>query len=250
MFWWPGVLGSDMEETMRPKGQRLGRYMIVATVAWTVTAPLLALAYFATADGREQLDVSTVSAWAVPARDVLEPLLTFASPDRVYVTYVFVLATLFPAVFLSARAARADRPADLERGERWAWRLTLIGYGLFGAGLVALALVMLVVGPGPAYVNAMFLAVAVPGLLLSLIGSTSLGTSMLRGRYAPKATGWLLALSLPFWLVVGTALGHNSIGLYPLAVAWAIASSPRGEISDGWTQPGATGRRSTRVGAT
>ena len=55
-------------------------------------------------------DRETVSAWAEPAQDLVGGLLTWASPERVYATYVQVFALLFPAVFLSARATRARRP--------------------------------------------------------------------------------------------------------------------------------------------
>ena len=45
----------------------------------------------------------------------------------------------------------------------------------------------------------------------------------MRARYAPRLTAWLLALAFPLLLVGSIALGHNSLGLVPLFVAWAAS---------------------------
>lgn len=50
-------------------------------------SPLYALAYFATAGGASSLEAPWEAVWAGAARLVLEPLLTFASPHTVYLTY-------------------------------------------------------------------------------------------------------------------------------------------------------------------
>lgn len=60
-----------------------------------------------------------------------------------------------------------------------------------------------------------------PGLLLSLVGSTMLGIALVRSPQRPRLTGWLLALAFPLWLAGSAVLGHNSIGLLALWVAWA-----------------------------
>ena len=104
---------------------------------------MLALSYFATADGAQELETGTVSAWADPARDTVGGLLTWASADRVYSTYVQVFALLFPAVFLCARAVRARRSMPGGRLERWGWRIALAGYGLAAVGLAAVFFVLL-----------------------------------------------------------------------------------------------------------
>jgi hypothetical protein len=48
-----------------------------------VWAPLYSLACFATDDGASDANSDAVRAWPDPARDLLDPLLTFASPDVV-----------------------------------------------------------------------------------------------------------------------------------------------------------------------
>ena len=201
-----------------------GIYATAAAVAWLVLSPLLALAYFATPEGAEELSAGTVAAWAAPARAALEPLVTFASPDRVYATYLQALALLFPAIVLSALVARSRRPGSISRPERWGWRIALTGYAIAGAGVLIVALLLLVLPPSNGAVNAVFLAAMLPGMLLSLIGSTVLGITLLRAHHRPALTGWLLALALPLGLVGSIVLGHNSLGLFPLAVAWAATA--------------------------
>ena len=104
---------------MHDRSRSIGLYAATAAVAAVLISPLLALSYFATGDGVEQLENSTVSAWADPGRDLVGALLDSASADRVYSTYLQALALLFPAVFLCARAVRAQRPAEVRASERW-----------------------------------------------------------------------------------------------------------------------------------
>ena len=120
---------------MSDRSTRLtGLYAATAAVAAVVLAPLLALSYFAIGEGADELENGTVRAWADPARDVVGGLLTWASPERVYATYVQAFAVLFPAVFLCARAVRAHRsplaaasagaggshwPATVSRASAW-----------------------------------------------------------------------------------------------------------------------------------
>ena len=56
-----------------------GLYAVLAAAAAVFFSPLLALSYFATADGAQELETGTVSAWADPARDIVGGLLTWAS---------------------------------------------------------------------------------------------------------------------------------------------------------------------------
>ena len=210
-----------------------GLYAMIAAAASLLFAPLLGLAYFATEDGAEDLEAGTVSAWADPARDIAGGLLTWASPDRVYATYLQVLALLFPAVFLCARAVRARRPVPTGGLERWGWRIALAGYGLATLGLTAAFFVLFGRDPTSDALETVFIALMVPGMLLSIVGSTVLGIALLRNRYAPKLTAWLLALAFPLAIVGSDVLGHNSLGMVPLFVAWGAAGRQlwRSEVS-------------------
>ena len=130
-------------------------------------------------------------------------------------------------------AGRAHRRATNGRLERWGWRIALPGYALAAAGLIA-AFVVLVGDSAPAgdALNFVFLALMLPGMLVSVIGSTVLGIALLRSDYAPKVTAWLLALAFPLMLAASEVLGHNSLGMVPIFLAWAASGRHlwRGEL--------------------
>ncbi len=217
---------------MSDRASRLtGLYATIAAAAALLLSPLLALSYFATGEGAEELELGTVSAWSDPAGDLAGGLLTWASPDRVYATYVQAFALLFPAIFLCARVIRARRtPAG--RNERWGWRIALTGYALAGVGLVAASVALLPAEPDSAAVNVVFLALMLPGMLVSVLGSTVLGIALLRDRYRPWLTAWLLMLAFPSMVVVPTILGHNSLGMLPLMLAWGATGVTLWQRSD------------------
>lgn len=197
-------------------------YAVLAAVAALVFAPLLALSYFAIEDGAAELDAATVSAWAEPGRDLAGGLVTFASADRVYATYTQVLALLFPAVLLCAWITRRRRGRLEGRLERWGWRISLGGYALFGFGLALVAVMLVGASASSEALDYAFMPFMFPGLLLALIGSTVLGIGLLRARYEPRVTAWLLALAVPLFVAGSVVLGHNSLGLVPLFLAWGL----------------------------
>src|SRR4029453_8166232 len=97
--------------------------------------------------------------------------------------------------------------------ERWGWRIALTGYalGTVGTGLAFWT----------PFLDAAFLFFMLPGMLLMFVGSTVLGTGLIRTAYRPRSTAWLLALSIPLMIVASNVLGHNSLGLVPMLIAWA-----------------------------
>jgi hypothetical protein len=196
-----------------------GLYAVIAAVVAVILSPLLALSYFATGEGADELQSRTVAAWASPTRDLVGGLLTWATPERVYATYVQTFALLFPAVLLCAWVVRARRPRGT-RTERVGWRIALTGYAIASTGLVAAFVILIAGSIAGGALNIVFLALLLPGMFLSAIGSTVLGIALLRSHYTPKLTAWLLTLALPSMLVVPTVLGHNSLGMVPIIVAW------------------------------
>ena len=206
-----------------------GIYAPLAAVAATLLSPLLALAYFDTAEGAQELEAGSVSAWAEPARDLLGALVTWASPERVYATYVQLFALLFPAIFLCAKVIRARRPHTVGRLERWGWRVALFGYGLLSIGLLAAGAALVdssaAVEGTTAYsvLDTVFIAMMLPGMAISVIGSTMLGIALLRARFQPWATAAFLAAAFPALFFLSTLLGHNGLALLPLFFAWGIA---------------------------
>jgi hypothetical protein len=203
----------------------IGLYAIVAAITAVVIEPLLAVAYFDTVGGAEQLDVATVAAWAVPARDLLGGLVTWASSDVVYNTYTLILALMFPAVVATALVTRAQRPEPRKRPERIGWRIALTGYALFGTGVLLLAILLISGTASDPIIDAGFMGLMIPGMLLSMIGSTILGIVFLRTRHQPRLTAWLLAFSLPLLIVGSAVVGHNGFGILPLMIAWAATAS-------------------------
>jgi hypothetical protein len=75
--------------------------------------------------------------------------------------------------------------------------------------------------PGP-WLDQSFLFLTLPGLLLSSVGSTALGIALLRNRFRPRVTPWLLALWIPLLIAITqiTSMGNTVL---PALWAWAIA---------------------------
>jgi hypothetical protein len=216
---------TDQEDELLARHRSIiGLYAIVAAATAVLIEPLLAVAYFDTADGAEYLDVASVAAWAVPARELFGGLVTWASADVVYNTYSLIMALMFPAVLVTALAARGQRPQPRTRSERVGWRVALTGYGLFGGGVLLVAS-LLIGGASGALVDVGFMALMFPGMLLSMIGSTILGIVFLRTGHQPRLTGWLLVGSLPLLIVGSAVVGHNGFGILPLLIAWAATGA-------------------------
>jgi hypothetical protein len=199
-----------------------GLAAVIAGAAALVVSPLLALSYFATAEGAAELEKATVSAWAEPARELAGGLLTWASPERVYGTYWLSFWALFAAVFLCARTVHARRPAG-GRLERWGWRAALFGYALGAVGAIAAFVILVSGSTADAAIDVAFVALMLPATAIDVIGSTVLGIALLRSRYRPRLTAWSLTLVLPSMLLLPTFLGNLSLGLLVVYAAWAAS---------------------------
>lgn len=204
---------------MGPTDQQIGKAAFVAAVAGTALAPFAALSRFATEDGKEDLESGAVRAWAEPAADVLAPLLDWSNADTVYLTYGKLWAPIMLAAVLCAFTVRRGRTPT--GGERWGWRLTLIGITGIGLGVTTTYWTPLL--------DEAFL-VTVPFMLLAMIGGLVLGISLLRRGFRPRATAVLLAAWLPafFGLSALIAMGAALLPmLWAFGVAgWRMAASP------------------------
>lgn len=177
------------------------------------------LARFATEDG--QPDVTALTrAWADPARSLLEPLLTFADADQVYLLYGMLWGPLFLAALGCAVVVRRRRvQIGIGGGERWSWRVYLTGLTLFTLG-----------GFGayygawldPAMVDGAFVILVIPGVLITLIGGTWLGIVLLRRGFRPRVTAVLLAVILPLLVAVSSLMSLGS-AFIPMLLAWGFA---------------------------
>lgn len=213
--------------------RRIGRGTVLAAAAATVLSPLLALSYFATEEGAQELGNPTVAAWAEPAGDAAGGLLTWASPDRVYGTYWLLFWMLFTSVFLCARAVHAERAQGTGGLERWGWQLALVGYALGAVGGAAACLVIVAGSGADAVVDVAFFGVMLPAMAIDVIGSTMLGIALLQSGYRPRTTAVLLVLTVPSVLALPVVLGNLSLGLLVVFVAWAFTGRRlwRAEVS-------------------
>jgi hypothetical protein len=195
--------------------QRLGKFAWVMAWFGLVAGQLHALSRFATADGKADLQLPLTRAWAEPAARALRPLLTWADPDLVYLTYGKIWLPVFAAFTLCAFVVhQRRRPAGFEK---WAWRLALTAN--VWATLAVAAADWTQWGATPnAFFDAAFL-ITVPGLLLTLAGSTVLGIALLRRRMRPRTPAWLLVTVIPLALAI---LQVTSMGSAALPVMFAF----------------------------
>jgi hypothetical protein len=201
--------------------RRIGRFAWVMAWVGLVVGQLHALARFATEDGKEDLELPLTSAWAEPAADLLQPLLGWADPDIVYITYGKVWFPVFVAFTLCAFVVyRRRRPAGFEK---WAWRAAITAYALASAG-VFLDYWTQWTGDynGDGIEGKLFTLawlVTVPSFLMFLLSSTALGVTLLVKRFRPTLPAVLLALLVP--LAIGI-LQVTSMGSAALPVMFAF----------------------------
>jgi hypothetical protein len=191
----------------------VGRIAWYAAWVGTVLAPIHALARFATEDGKEDLESGAVRAWAEPAAKVLQPLLDWSDPQTVYVTYGKLWVFIIGVATVAAFAVRQHRGA-VRGAEKWGWRIALPA--------AVLATVSTLGDYWTPWLDASFLFLGIPAVLLSLVGNTTLGIGLLRRGYRPRATSWLLALFLPLFMVL-TSLIAMGAAIMPMVWAWGIS---------------------------
>jgi hypothetical protein len=202
---------------------RIGRFAWVMAWVGLVVGQLHALSRFATADGKEDLELTWTAAWAEPAADVLAPLLEWADPDIVYVTYGKIWFPVFLAFTLCAAVVhRRRQPVGFEK---WAWRFAIAAYVLATVGVFLDYWTQWTGnyegGGVEAWLFTAAFMVTLPGLLLMLLGSTVLGATLLVKRFRPRLPAALLLLFLPIGLLVLQVTSLGSVAL-PVMFAFGI----------------------------
>lgn len=203
--------------------RRIGRFAWVMAWVGLVVGQLHALARFATEDGKEDLELPLTAAWAEPAADLLQPLLDWADPDVVYVTYGKIWLPVFAAFTLCAFVVyRRRQPAGFEK---WAWRVAIASYAL---ATVAVFLDYWTQWTGnyngdgiEAALFTLAWFVTVPSFLMLLLSSTVLGGTLLVRRFRPTLPAVLLALLIPlaFAILQFTSMGNAAL---PVMFAFGI----------------------------
>ena len=195
--------------------RQIGRIAWVMAWVGLVVGQLHALSRFRTEDGKEDLELPLTAAWAEPADDLLSPLLGWANPDIVYVTYGKIWLPVFLAFTLCAYVVyRRREPAGFEK---WAWRLAIGAYAVACVGVFldywtqwtgayngdGIEATLFTVG----------FMVTMPGLLGTLLFSTVLGVTLLVKRFRPVLPAVLLALVIPlaFGILQVTSMGSAAL---------------------------------------
>lgn len=194
----------------------VGRLAWVA--AWTglVVGQLHALARHNTADGAGDLKLPLTRLWSDPARSALRPLLDWADPDTVYLTYGKIWLPVFVAFTGCAVVVRRRRrPTGFERV---AWGVALTGYTLACLSVFLDYYTQWTSYLPDAVAGPMF-AETVLAMLLSLVGSTLLGIALLRRGGISRGPAWLLALTIP---IAPAVLQVTSMGSAALPMMFAF----------------------------
>lgn len=197
-----------------------GLAVMLAGILGILYAPFYALSYFATEDGKASLESGMAQSLNDTLAPTLEPFLTFASPNTVYLTYgkafTFVLIGWMVGLSIlhSMQAARSGRT------EKWGYRLTFIGSALAFVGSIG------VYWFGSLWwgiIDVFFVAFMVPSLLLFGIGYMLFGIGTFRTGIAPRLGAVLLAAGgLPGIIVLSVVLGQLTLGLLLINLGWVV----------------------------
>ncbi len=198
--------------------QRIGRLAWVMAGVGLVVGPFHAMARDNTVDGKEDLQMWTTRVWSDPGREIFKPLLDWSNPDAVYLTYGKIWFPVFAAFTACAFVLyRRRRPTGFEK---FAWRFALVGY--VWATVAVLVSYWTQWTHTTSLLDTAFLFLDIPGLLLTVLGSTILGITLLRRGFRPRVTAWLLALTLPLTVVIQMFTSMGS-GALPVMFAFGIA---------------------------
>ncbi len=204
------------------------RFIAKATwvAAWVslALAPIHALARFATADGSKDLESGVVRAWAVPAADRFHSLLSWSSPDTVYLTYGKLWVPIVALALASAYVVRGSR-GDVTRSERVAWRTSFVAMWMMTLGAIGSYFGSLF---DPRLVDGAAGVLSFPAVLLSFVAFTWLGIVLLRRRFRPLTTGLLLTAWVPSVLVLSSLI---ALGAALIPFVWAFALAARAAVA-------------------
>ncbi len=194
---------------------QIGRFAWAMAWVGLVVGQLHALSRFATKDGKADLELPLTAAWAEPAAERLSPLLDWANPDIVYVTYGKVWFPVFVAFTLCAYVVyRRRRPDGFEK---WAWRLAIGAYTLACFSVFLDYWTQWTGNYNGDGIEGTLFAVAwiftLPGFLGLLLLSTMLGATLLVKRFRPTLPAALLALTIPlaFGILQVTSMGSAAL---------------------------------------
>lgn len=180
---------------------------IISAALMLITTPLHAVAYLRTPDGEPG-----VIRWNQVAFEAAPGLWDWGDRQAVYLTYGRVTSVLMIGALLGLVALHRKQRGDEARFERWAFRV-------FATGFVLLAVGAITEYYSP-FLEEAFIFIAIPGLLITLIGGTLLGFASSGRRVIPKSLAIFLALSfIPGVPLMVALLGHIPVGFSLVSVA-------------------------------
>ena len=183
-------------------------------------SPIYALAYFATRDGASMLKEPWVAAWAGAVRPVLEPFLTFAQPQDVYLTYGKLLTFVWLGWMAGLLSLHALQSASAGRRETWGFRLAFVGTVLVIVGSIGVYWLGSIWWAASSY---FFFAFMVPALLLFNVGFLLFGAGTLRAKVAPRLGAWLLTVGgFPGIILLTLLFGQIAPSLMLINLAWVV----------------------------
>jgi len=212
------------------RDRRIGQIAWVMAWVGLVVGQFHAMARHNTADGKGDLEMWTTRVWSDPARKLFAPLLDWGTPDAVYLTYGKIWFPVFLAFTVCAFVVR--RRQQTRGFATFAWRFALLGY--CWATVAVFVSYWTQWTHTTSVLDLAFLFLDIPGLLLTLLGSTMLGITLLRQGFRPRATGWLLTLAIPIAIALQLV---TSMGSAALSVAFAFGIAGRALARDQVTAP-------------
>jgi len=202
----------------RESQRKVGLFAWVMAWVGLVVGQFHAMARHQTVDGKEDLKLWLTRVWSDPARDFFSPLLDWSTPDRVYLTYGKIWLPVFIAFTTCAFVVHRRRtPTGYEK---WAWRIAFTGYVWAIAGVFGDYWLQWGTTINNGLLDVTFLA-TLPGVLLTLLGSSLLGIALLRDPTVPRLPAWLLTLTLPLAFAISSVTSMGSIAL-PVMFAFGL----------------------------
>jgi len=188
---------------------------IVACLGLLLVAPFHAVAYFSTPDGADSATAPLARVYAPALREELPGAFGFGEPHDVYVAYGRVTSVLIAAFALGLLPLREAHAPLTTRLQRWGFGLAIFGNTFVGLGAI--------VEYYTPFLDLAFVALALPGLLSTIVGYTVLGAALVRTRVVPRALAWLFAVSGPSIIALTALLGHIPFGFSLFGLTWLWA---------------------------
>lgn len=150
--------------------------------------------------------------WLSALQSRFAPLLTFASPGRVYTTYGRIFEFVYLLILPGVVGLHSIQREAGDRFERWAVRVLVVGLVTSFVGVA-----------GDYWANGMGWGIELLGLLVLLVGTTLFGIASVRAKQIPTWSARLLIIAGPGAIVATWLIGHIPSGpTFLFACSWVV----------------------------